>query len=265
MAGELTSFWLARGRGVVSQTSFEPEASALFSRMTVQPDNTRKTLINALIKSLKDGGVWSTLDALWGQAAADAQSSRLNWVADSYNLTAVASPTFTVDRGYQGDGASSYLANGFNPFTSPGIKYSQDSGHISVWSRTDITGPTDYDFGGANARLNIRSSNANQPRGQLNDATLSNFGATADSIGHYIINRTTSSSREVYRNGVQLGAVPVTSSTVPNTEITLLKADGSNFSRRAQAFASVGSGLNSGQCATLYNAINAYLTAIGAA
>ena len=52
------------------------------------------------------------MEGLWVTAAADAQAGRQNWVQDAYNLTTVKSPTFTADRGYQGNGTTSYLWTG---------------------------------------------------------------------------------------------------------------------------------------------------------
>lgn len=103
-----------------SRPAYEPEALALFARMTTPPDARRKGLINTLIAGLKHAGVWSRLDAFYMLAAHTAQAACLNWVADAYNLTPVNNPAFEVDRGYTGNGLNAYLDTGFNPVTSGG-------------------------------------------------------------------------------------------------------------------------------------------------
>ena len=49
------------------------------------------------------------------QAAHSSQAALLNWVSTSYPSSTVNSPTFTTDRGYAGDGVSSYVASGYVP------------------------------------------------------------------------------------------------------------------------------------------------------
>ena len=94
--GAMAAFAIANGApdwnslGTFPAALFDPAATALFARMTVQPDNTRKALINSTIVGLKASGIWAKADALYVTAAHDAQSARLNWVQDLYNLTAIS-------------------------------------------------------------------------------------------------------------------------------------------------------------------------------
>lgn len=78
---------------------YSPEALALSARFTTPPDTARKTLINNLIVALKAAGVWAKLGAPYLRAAADSQAARQNWLANQFNSTPVASPTFASDRG----------------------------------------------------------------------------------------------------------------------------------------------------------------------
>ena len=119
--------------------SYDAAATALFARFTTPPTSARKAVINTLIVALKDAGVWSKLDALYLFAAADSQAARQNWVQDLYNATAVSSPTFTADRGYNGDGSASYVDSGFNPTTAVTPKFVQNSAYFGLWSRTTTT------------------------------------------------------------------------------------------------------------------------------
>lgn len=145
--------------------SFTAEAQTLFSRMSSAPDATRKGHIDTLIRSLKSAGVWSKLDLLYIMAAHDAQSARLNWVQDAYNCSEVNSPAFTVNRGYTGNGSSSYLDTGFNPATAVGKKIGQDTLHMSVWVGTEATGVNVWDAGQDVVGINSRNGSNVRVRG----------------------------------------------------------------------------------------------------
>lgn len=244
--------------------SYSAEATALFARMSVAPDATRKGHIDTLIGVLKTAGIWSKLDLFYILAAHDAQAARLNWVSSSYDCTAVNSPTFTVDRGYQGDGATSCLDTGFNPGNAAGRKYAQNSAHLSFWSRT--AGETAGDMGSdtnlcffARVPTNTLIHRVNNGAGSVTNT---------DGSGDFIASRTGSAAADsiAYRNGVALGAAANASGAVPTTgTLTLLKRNSpASFSNRQHAAASVGSGLTAAEALALYNARQAYMTAVGA-
>ena len=125
---------------------FSDEATALFAAMSVQPDAARKALINSFIVALKTAGIWSELDLLYVMAAHDAQAAQLNWKAPAANtLSPQNSPTFTTDRGYQGNGTTSYLTAGTN--FSALTNYQQNDAVLGVWSLTDLDHATAREAG----------------------------------------------------------------------------------------------------------------------
>lgn len=246
-----------------------PEATALFGRMTVQPDATRKGLINTLIKSLKDGGVWSKLDALWLAAAHDAQAARRNWIADAFNLTAVSSPAFVADRGYQGDGVASYLDTGFTP-SSAGGKFTLNSASFGLWSRTAAASAstTNYDMGANPSGTNRADMRARRSDG--NASSYVNDGSfdgppSPDGSGYFAALRSVAGTRRLRRNTVQLGSYAIASVALPSTSVTLLAAGGVGHGSRQIAAAFIGGGLSDAESDALYSALNTYLQAIGAA
>ena len=243
--------------------SYSSEATALFARFTTPPDAARKALIDALIVSLKTAGVWAKLDALYVMAAADSQAARRNWIADQFNLTAASSPTFTADRGYQGDGATSSLTTAFNPTSAAGL-YVQNSANAGFWSLTNSAADT-FDMGVAGTlAINPRTSGG-VLRGQVNDGTAGNFDAQATSIGHTLITRTAAGVRTFYKNGAAAGGGTTASTAVPNAVVPLLRLGSSGYSARQLAAAHLGSGLSAQNASDLYTALNTYLTAVGAA
>lgn len=261
--GPLEGKW---GGGVI----YDPDASALFARFTTPPTDARKTLINNLIVSLKAAGVWAKLDALYVMAAADSQAARRNWVADQYNLTAANSPTFTTDRGYAGNGSSSYLATNFNPSSASSPKYAQNDASMFSWSRTNNQSSAYCDIG-ANSGAIIASIRPRVAGSALSAATNCaaadiNVPIVGTSIGLSEWTRRSAVATEVYRDGISLVAENKNSNGTPNSNISLLaNAGSSQFSINQVAGGGFGSQLDGSQSAALYTALNTYLQAVGAA
>jgi hypothetical protein len=245
-------------------TFVNSEAAALVARFTAPPPDARKALIDAWWTPVKASGAHLVLDGFHFEAGADSQSARLNWIQAAYDLTPVSSPTFVADRGYTGDGAASYLDTGFNPTTASSPKFTLNSACVGFFSRTDATFSTYFDVGNTNARLNSRSNNANQPRGLVNDGTTANFGATANSIGMYAINRSGASARQFYRNGSLLGSDTAAATALSNETIKVLMA-GNAFSIRQGLASYWGASLTADQHLAIYNATLTLAQAIGAA
>lgn len=250
--------------------TYEAEATALFARMTPEPDPIRKYYINQCIKSIKNTGAWSLMDVLYITAGHSAQASRLNWKSSSYTLTPVNSPTFTVDRGYTGDGSTSYLSSTYNP-SAGGFNLVQNSGHMGAWIGTNVTASGQYDCGNAYSNILSRTT-ASAYGGSANTNSFSQATGISTSIGHTLWNRTASTSGGYYRNGslstafstttVALRNAPILVGCVNNSSTGTVTPSGYS-TRRVQAV-HCGAQLTATQIADVYAAINTYMTAIGA-
>lgn len=245
-------------------SSLDSSTTALVARMTVDPGCPRKIVINDLIVSLKTAGVWSKLDALYLFAAADSQAALLNWVSTSYNATATNSPTFTTDRGFTGNGSNSYISSNFNPTTASSPNFVQNSAHMSGWSRTSTGLPTADDLGGATAGqmyLRIRSIV------DVGNATVNSVGnvsvSSSDGTGHFVANRNSSTVIGIIRNGTSLGSTTAASLEPFNQTLVFLR-NASNYSSRQFAAGSIGAGLSPTELTDFYNALQTYMTAVGA-
>ena len=250
--GEVT---LSRAKG--GGVSYLPEATALFARMTTEPDAARKGLINTLIGSLITAGVWAKMDALYVLAAHDAQAARLNWRSAAFNMTAISTPTFTADRGYAGDGVLSHLDCNFNP--NAAIFMSQNSCHVGAWQRTaGLSADAGVGGGNANIGVNLRAIAA---RVRLFSST-GFFPANTGSTG-YVVGRRDGGAQELYKNAVSLGSGAV-SNSAPTSDLYVGRT-GSNYTTQQYAVVHFGSDLTPIEVAAAYDAFNAYLQAIGAA
>ncbi len=255
--------------------SYDPAASALFARFTTPPTPLRARQVNDLFLALRNSAAGNLLlkfDALYIFAAADSQAATRNWVQNLYNATAVASPTFTADQGFAGNGTSSYLTSGFTPSSAPSPKYTQNSAHLSAWSRTDndssgviIGGRT----GGSVSQALVQPRASNLFHGRLNQNASGAGIANTNSSGHLLASRVDSANRKAYRNGVSLGALAEASDGVPNTPIFIGALNGgagtaAAFDTRQMAAASIGGTLSDAEALAFYNALQAYMTAVGA-
>lgn len=262
---------LGLGLSRASGVTYSAEATALFAAMSVQPTTTRKGQIDALIVGLKSDGVWTKLDWLTVLAAHDAQAGRVNWVTPAQVASEVNAPTFEVDRGYTGNGTTSYLASGWTSAVV-GAKMVLNNSSLFAWSRTDVNNTNQYDLGNARNQLNSRSLAAGGPVCRVNDGT--GTGQTlASSIGLTVATRTDSANRSLYRNASLLGTNAQASVALGTSEMFILAQNNSvspatvpaNYSTRQIAVAGWGSHLTADNVTALHTRLNTFLTAIGAA
>lgn len=249
----------------------DPDALAYFAAMSVQPDDTRKGLLNDLIVALKDDGLWSKLDWLQLLAAHDAQAGRINLRNPSQVAVAVNSPAFTADRGFAGDGATSYLNTGWNPTTASSPKFAQNDAHMGLWVGTNVSAAGQVDIGNSSSCA-IISRNGASLQVAANSLTTSTLSGIATSVGHSLWARDGATTGAGYRDGVLLGTISTTSNAPANAPILIGCRNGSTnggatpvaHSTRRIAAAHWGSTLDATDAAALYAILSAYMTAIGA-
>lgn len=240
------------------------EARLLTARFTTPPTSTRKGLIDDLIGALKTGGVWTKLDALYVLAAADSQAARLNWTQNLYNLVVVSAPVFEADRGYTGAAGPSYLDTDFNPTTAVAPKFTQNSAHIGMWARTNAAENTE-DMGNSTAFLRSRTA-ANTLLARVNQAANSSGpAAIATSVGHSMARRPDSANIQTFKDGVLDQSTAVASTAPSSSDIWICRGPVGGLSTKQIAAAHIGQTLSDAEVTALYDGLNTYLTAVGAA
>jgi hypothetical protein len=238
----------------------DPDAAAYAAAMTAAPAAARVALVDAFVRALKDSGVWSRLDLLYLLAAHHEQAARLNLLAPGANIaTAVNSPGFLVDRGFAGDGATSYLSTGLNPSLG-GTRFSLHDATLFVWSLSDL-GSSGADIGsGTMTRLVGRSAGLLAARANANGTTSV---AAANSLGLYGWTRNGAAGHDLFRAGSVVASPAGTSTGISNDAIRI-GAAATAFSPRRLAIAGAGGGLDAGRIAALAAACGSYLEAVGA-
>lgn len=268
--------FIQSGRFAASYSYTNAEAATLVAAMSSAPNDTRKAVIDTCIGAIKTAGVWSKLDCLWIRAAHDSQAALLDWkrLSDS---TAVNSPTFTTDRGFTGDGSTSYINTNFTPSTD-GVNYIRDSACMGAY----LNAGTDTNNSSVISIGFVSTSGTRQARitpwqsatpgsgviGRINDSTATTVGTVTTRFGLTAVNRSASTAVQVYRNGSSIGTSSVASSALGTIDAYELGFNnngalgGANDNRIAAAF--VGGSLTSTEHADLFTAIEAYLDAVGA-
>lgn len=120
----------------------------------------RLVIVDQFVFSEKAAGLWTLTDDYWGLWAENAAQA-LTSLKQRRLGTAVNSPTFTPDRGYAGDGSTSYIDTGFNP-SLHAVAMTPDSVRLVAYERTYVggSGCTAGVNSSLNRALNLRSSGA---------------------------------------------------------------------------------------------------------
>lgn len=237
-----------------SAPSLDPDAQAYVNAMTITPDAARQALINDLIVGLKADGVWTALAGGWVSLAnGDEQQMRLNMVDPTQEATAVNSPTFTADRGFQGNGSTSYLSTGVDS----GDVSSSTNGTLFRWINIDPSSNNSDDIGSGD-RYRIRTAADGSALCRLNQ---SNNTTAATGSFHCVVREDASTSVSYVDGGSPNTVSPI--SATSSGEIFILRASSFSDSRAAVA-GFTPSSLSAAQVLALYNRLNTYVTAIGA-
>ena len=269
----MNQIWLNAVRASAG-AALDPDAAILIAAMTIAPDAARRQLISDHIVALKAAGIWSQLDTYYMMAAHHEQASRLNWKnPDSFTLTASGTITFTIDRGWQGDGSTGYLDTGWIPATH-GVNYTLNDASFGVYSRTNTNAGIDM---GANESPTVRLSQiairisgfqGGMANGPLTGGLLV---LVADSLGMGAMRRAASNSQRALRNGVDIGGNATASVALGQIAFYIgarntLAGTPEQFVTRQLASAFTAAAMSEAQHAALYDAMqNGYLAAVGAA
>lgn len=242
----------------IATGAYDSDAQAYFAGMSVQPDATRKALLNDLIVGLKSDGVWLKQRGFWVLAAHDAQAARVNAKQPgSSDLNAINSPSFTVDRGFTGDGSSSYLDTGM---TTEGF---QNDSSMGFWSLSDIQSGA-VDMGNAGSLIAARNG-SDATLWRVNQGSSVTSAGVTNGTGLFTVQRNGAASVTLYRNASLIISNSSASQTPGNSLIRILSRSNTvTYSSRTGAFAFIGTSLTAAEVASIHSRVSTYLAAIGA-
>jgi hypothetical protein len=225
----------------------------------------RRTIVDTLITGLKTDGLWTKLDRLWLFAAENSQSALTDLVALA-SATPVNSPTFTVDRGYAGNGTSSYLNSNYNPSTA--ILYKQNDAHYSVYTRQSTAG-TNIWLGAYDGTWITQLLQQNGTQFYMGINTNAGDSFNASGAGMNVVTRRSASAVEMFHNGISIftnGTSPAVA--VGNLNISICARNNAgtvdSFDTDQIAASSWGNQLSVTDMGNLSSRINTYMTSVGA-
>ena len=204
----------ASGAAVPPAPSFDADYQAVLDYATTQgytlPSAGQQTLQNQLVVDLKDGGIWSKLDT-FGVFATDGDSdfALIDWKRLS-DYTAINSPTFNINDGYEGNGTSSYINLNFNASTETII----DSLTFGVWSNTGTNGAAQSLIGaipnsgiGTQITPNLSTSQRVFVSANSSATTINNTGLSPNQDTELITLDSDGTTQVLRRNTTTLGSV----------------------------------------------------------
>ena len=230
-------------------------------------DPTISSAICTLVTTMKADGTWAKMSAIYPMVGGTAATHKFN-LKNPLNTNAAFRLSFVGGWTHSATGALPNGTNTYaNTFFNPSANASQNSHHISYYSRTN-SNLTEVEIGGANATqgsvLEIRTSNITYFR--INSSTTYITAADADSRAFYMANRTAQNVINGWKNLTKIATGATASSTLVNLNYLLgaLNNNGATsfYSRKECAFATIGSGLTDAEAAALYNSIQAMQTTL---
>jgi hypothetical protein len=241
----------------------QAETTALVAQMTVTPSAGRQAVINEAIYALKNAGLWTLCDFLFVFAAHDGQAGLVNWINPGQVASTVATVTFTIDRGYNGDGVSGYIGAGFN--WSALTRFTQNNAHIGAWIQSGGTATQPIIGSPTTQRVTLLPRSAGLMSSRLNSTVSGTSATVAQASGHSLTTRSAATNYDQHKNGAAIGNIIDTSTTVVAEQVVFLRGPTTFNTAQVLAAAHGGAALTPTQIANFYSALLAYMTAVGAA
>lgn len=257
--------------GIFNQggVSIDADAQAFFDRVTTAGgtlSTTEQDAVNTLVVQMKADGIWTKMKAVYPMVGASAAACAQNLKSSSFTGTFSAGWTF-ASTGATPNGTSAYMDTGL----VLSVELSQNSTHLSYYSRTNTLSGTIIDIGtstgtnGTGFRTYIIM--------YFNGTSYSNINSASDKV----VTTMTDTRKFVlaYRNNSSnfVNQVNSTQQTINQNSgglsdksfyIGAYNRNGSadNFSNRETAFASIGDGLTDTEASDFYTAVQAFQTTL---
>jgi hypothetical protein len=238
--------------------------------------------VNKLVVDLKAAGVWTKMKAIYPFVGGSATSHKFN-LKDPRDLDDAFRLVFSGGWTHSSTGA---LPNGSNAYADtkliPLSHLLEANHHYTYYSRSNDTPLNEVEIGTANtwgyysAHMRVR---LNGYYGVTNKFTIALHSSNTyvdtsytntDSRGFYQGQITSTSSRKLYKNGVNVANVTQNSPVDRSPWKVYIGALSEEniakfFSRKETAFASIGDGMTDTEASAFYTAVQTYQTSLGRA
>ena len=218
------------------------------------PSDEQKLLQNQLLIDLKAAGVWDKLDTFANFATdGSAQFALIDWKRlVQYNAS--TGPIFTPDKGFAGNGTSSFVNANFNPSTSV-TNYTLNNASFYIYLETQLAGGALAGSQGGDNRMTTGSSGTNN---RINGGAL-DASFTFNGVGMKSIHRTSSLNVTLFNGTTSDTRIATANTSLPVTSFALRYSNTYGTSR-VSMFA-MGSSLIT-ENADFVNAYNTYINSL---
>ena len=255
-------------------SGFDPDAQAFFNRVTTAGGSlstTEKNAVNQLVLDLKANSIWTPMKAIYPMVGASAAACAQNLKSSSFTGTFSSGWTF-ASTGVTPNGTSAYMDSQLSTSV-----LTNNSTHISYYSRSSTSGSTRSEIGGGDPTTNVylqmlvyRSSNNYNGDQYYGASGLNRIdAAVANSQGYFVDSRTNTTTHKAWRSNSLIGSennlqTNNISAFSQNIYVGARNNGGTAniFSDRECAFASIGDGLTDTQASDLYTCVQAFNTTL---
>jgi hypothetical protein len=241
----------------------DPDAQAFITAAAIT-DPTQQAAINQLVVDLKGYSIWTKMSAIYPFVGGTATTHKFNLknpldTNAAFRLVFSGGGTHSVN-GYQTNGVNAFAETYYNPSTN---LTSQNSNHISIYSRTNNQGGIDMGGGFGSVLVDLELNYAST---SYNWNMAANFSHTnSNSTGFYVNTRTASNAFKLLKNGSTVlgSSTGAAGATKPNITYHIGKRNYDPlWTNRQYAFASIGDGLTDAEALNFYTAVQAFQTAL---
>ena len=244
---------------IAQQNALSTEYQAILNYATslgyTLPSTNQRFKQNKLLADLRRNGIWEKLDT-FGVFATDGDSNfaLIDWKRLT-TFTAVNSPTFTTNQGFEGNATSASINLNYNGSTQ-NVNYKPDSAHQMIWQNNlgSINAQATSNTGSIRSKMQ-RGSSQNNGINSGNSAS----GSVASLAGFIMYSRNSISGWNQYNN--TNAVVSVTQVRNQNGGPAFLLRDNSIFGNCRTSIQSLGADLTA-ESSTYYTILNTYLTSL---
>jgi hypothetical protein len=253
---------------------FDADAQAFFDRVTTAGGTlsaTEKTAINTLVLDLKGYSIWTKMKAIYPMVGASSAACAQNLKSSSFTGSFSSGWTF-ASTGVKGNGTSAYMDTNLTPSST----LSQNSTHISYYSRTNNANKFEFEIGSFNISASglgstsfgiSYASPSNSFRLRVSTATPTTSYTVTDTRGFFVGNRTASNQQKIYKTGVLVDTSNINSDGLSSLQIALnanriSSSSLGDYSSKECSFATIGDGLTDTEAGNFYTAVNAFQTTL---
>lgn len=252
-------------RAVAGGGGIDPDAQAFITASGIT-DATQQSAINQLVVDLKGYNIWTKMKAVYPFVGGTASAHKFN-LKDPRDLDAAFRLVFSGGWTHSSTGATPNGTNGYaDTKLLPQTQISQNSAHISAYSRTNSVNSNDCLLGtyggGTSSAIRIVFEGGTTYRTETNNLFSGADFSNSVHNGFFVNSRISSSSYKTFRSGTTLTTKSISSLIPSHKNIFLSATNGefgiSQYSLRQLAFASIGDGLTDTEAANFYTAVQAF-------